>query len=64
MQKASGHSNLTADLVWIRQNNEYERFTSLTLPPLRRVIVMGLDQAKWSQTYKFAQTVLKYYEKV
>ena len=25
---------------------------------------MGLDQAKWSQTYKFAQTVLKYYEKV
>ena len=34
------------------------------LTPLRRVLVMGMDQAKWVETYHFAQTVLKYYEKV
>ena len=34
------------------------------LPPFCRALIVGLDEAKWAGTYKFAQAVLEYYDKV
>ena len=36
----------------------------LSLPPFCRALIVGLDEAKWAGTYKFAQAVLEYYDKV